>query len=184
MITFTGIPVYPGNDRSPSLADIAVSLGRHPRFGGHTRMWWSVLHHSIVCGKVAEASNLGNPTKLYALLHDAHECVIGDIPSTWNTPEISETKKGLDVRIYGLFKLHRDRNMRREIIRIDRMALLAEALHLGPPGIMAYFEEDVNKDVYAIVRETETMYHGPMSSDGIESRAVQDYMKMVEECQI
>lgn len=182
MITSTGVPVMMDNDRSPTLVDIAVSLGRHPRFGGHTKRWWTVLHHSLVCGRIAVANDLGIQAKLYALLHDAHECVIGDIPTTWCIPEIRTLKAALDVRIYHKFKLQRTAALRRDNARIDRHALIAEAALYGPPGIMEYFEEGIDDVAFEIAKKVGEEYRGPVTTDGINSVGVRDYIREVEEC--
>lgn len=58
------------------LSDIAVALSRVPRFGGHTLGQWSVLQHSI-----AVSNLVSDQHKLAALLHDASEAYICDIPS-------------------------------------------------------------------------------------------------------
>ena len=58
------------------LNDIATALSRINRFNGHTTQSWSVLQHSVcVTHMVAE------PYKLAAILHDATEAYICDIPS-------------------------------------------------------------------------------------------------------
>lgn len=58
------------------LSDIAYALARVPRFGGHTCLPWSVAEHCILVSKL-----VAEPYKLQALLHDATEAYICDIPS-------------------------------------------------------------------------------------------------------
>jgi hypothetical protein len=62
--------------------DIAVALARECRFGGGTKKFYSVAEHSV--WMALEARNkyphlTGLPFK--ALLHDAHEAYLKDIPS-------------------------------------------------------------------------------------------------------
>ena len=58
-----------------SIIDIAHSLSQQCRFGGHLSKFYSVGEHSIRC------SNLAKPEyKLQALLHDASEAYLLDIP--------------------------------------------------------------------------------------------------------
>lgn len=57
-----------------SAEDIAYSLAGQTRFNGNTRPLYSVAQHSVLCSWVAP-----DACKLAALLHDAHEYVLGDI---------------------------------------------------------------------------------------------------------
>lgn len=72
-------------DTRPSqikLGDIAHALARIPRFNGHTvgSIPWNVAQHSVLVTSLMPTS--ATPTqRLYALLHDAHEAYIGDIPA-------------------------------------------------------------------------------------------------------
>jgi len=54
--------------------DIAHGLARQYRFGGHSKLPFSVLQHSICVSTACQS-------KLAGLLHDAAEAYIGDIPT-------------------------------------------------------------------------------------------------------
>ena len=58
------------------IEDIAHALGRMPRFGGHLNKHYSVAQHSIMCFNRAK-----NDEKLAALLHDASEAYMLDMPT-------------------------------------------------------------------------------------------------------
>lgn len=62
------------------LSDIATQLSRAPRFAGATKSQWSVAAHSRL---VESLLPVGASARLHlrALLHDAHEFIIGDIPT-------------------------------------------------------------------------------------------------------
>lgn len=64
---------------SLDIRDVAYALSQIPRFGGHLPRRYSVAQHSIdVCRRVA---HLGREVRLQALLHDASEALLGDLPS-------------------------------------------------------------------------------------------------------
>lgn len=75
--TFTGKAFYPFDPRPEEidLRDIGHALSNICRFGGHTAMFYSVAEHSVLL-----AGAVAKPFKAWALLHDAAEAYIGDIP--------------------------------------------------------------------------------------------------------
>lgn len=76
--TFTGkdIDVFNPDPDLICIEDIAHALSNKCRFGGHTNKFYSVAMHSLyVNGRVPPAH------KLEALLHDASEAYLEDIPS-------------------------------------------------------------------------------------------------------
>lgn len=76
--TFTGIYfniINPTEDMI-CIEDIAHSLSMQCRFAGHLPVYYSVAEHSIRCHEVSSPEN-----KLAALLHDASEAYLLDIPS-------------------------------------------------------------------------------------------------------
>ena len=80
--TFTGALVDPLAP-DPALIepeDIAHALAHHCRFGGHSRVFYSVAQHSCVVADAVEARGAGVDEVLSALLHDAAEAYLGDLP--------------------------------------------------------------------------------------------------------
>jgi 5'-deoxynucleotidase YfbR-like HD superfamily hydrolase len=76
--TFTGVHFYPMDPRAEEIVieDIAHALSMQCRFGGHSFFFYSVAQHSL------RASNIVPPADaLAALLHDAAEAYLVDVPS-------------------------------------------------------------------------------------------------------
>lgn len=76
--TFTGkyVNVFEPTPEMICIEDIAHSLSFQCRFGGHLPEFYTVAQHSILCSQMVEKE-----FKLAALLHDASEAYILDIPS-------------------------------------------------------------------------------------------------------
>lgn len=60
------------------LSDIAVALGNICRFGGHTDRFYSVAEH---CVRMSRLLDWDHHLAVWALMHDAAEAYIGDLPS-------------------------------------------------------------------------------------------------------
>lgn len=72
-------------DRDPDLAsidirDIAHALAHLNRYNGHAGVY-PVAQHSVLALSAAEAMGLPRVTCALALMHDAHEAFVGDVPS-------------------------------------------------------------------------------------------------------
>lgn len=77
--TVTGIymNVFEPTPEMICIEDIAHALSNQCRFGGHLPRFYSVAEHSLNCMHLIEKDEL----KLGALLHDASEAYLLDIPS-------------------------------------------------------------------------------------------------------
>lgn len=141
MITYTGQSIWPTwtevegvpIDGAPSIADIAVGLGRQSRFAGQTRDFYSVLCHSIACAHAASHFYPGNDLlRRHLLTHDGHEAIISDVPTTWKTDATRADEAELDRRIAASLGLAPLNPAELAIMRqIDAAALAAEAHALG-----------------------------------------------------
>lgn len=76
--TYTGImfDVFNPVPENICIEDIAHSLSNQCRFAGHVTKYYSVAEHSIKCAEM-----VGRELALQALLHDASEAYLVDIPS-------------------------------------------------------------------------------------------------------
>lgn len=82
--TFTGryINILDPDPMEIFPVDIAVGLARACRFGGHTKKFYSVAQHSDWCRQAIQLQYPGNDSLAFkALMHDAHEFLLCDIPS-------------------------------------------------------------------------------------------------------
>lgn len=148
LLTYTDRVLLPepciADDAVPSLLDIAVSLSRQPRFGGHTRRWWSVLDHLLFCDALVSRPGIAKTVRLALLLHDAHECVTADVPTDAKSPALRMLQADLDRALmnryfpggYGAYYAHRE-----TVKQIDMIALKAEAVVVGPPVTVARLVE-------------------------------------------
>ena len=92
MITHSGRRIdLPSPQRGQvHIVDVAVQLSRIPRFVGATLEPWNVAAHSLHCSALAEADGASLQAQLAALLHDAHEAYMGDIPSPFKQAVMAE----------------------------------------------------------------------------------------------
>jgi hypothetical protein len=180
MQTLSGRWVVPTNWESPALLDIAIGLGRMPRFGGQTRRWWTVLHHSIVTFWIMQRQGGDSHVLLHTLLHDAHEAVTADIPTTWKLAGNRTMQEQLDLRISESLLIPPSTEAQRErIALVDKAALLAEGSVVGPQGFEAIYPGAIEED-REVVRNVLNWYPGPEYTDGAKSKAVEEFVRMVK----
>lgn len=76
--TYTGkmINVLDPDPALICIEDIAHALSNQCRFSGHTSKFYSVAQHSVLCAKMVSSQ-----FKLAALLHDASEAYLVDLPT-------------------------------------------------------------------------------------------------------
>ncbi len=63
------------------IGDIAHGLSNVCRFSGQIQRFYSVAQHSVHVADLARGAGLSPAGQLYALLHDASEAYLGDVPS-------------------------------------------------------------------------------------------------------
>lgn len=108
--THSGTKFYPMDPRPEDihLEDIAYGLSNTVRFGGQTDRFLSVAEHSIlVAYKVIEGGIHDYNVVLWALLHDAAEAYIGDMPRPLKRmiPEFETIERGIITAIARRFDL-------------------------------------------------------------------------------
>jgi len=63
-----------------SIEDIAHSLANQTRYNGHAG-FYSVAQHSVMCAEVAADLGYSSEVQFQALMHDAAEAYLGDVPA-------------------------------------------------------------------------------------------------------
>ncbi|MDH4449912.1 MAG: HD domain-containing protein [Rhodoferax sp.] len=103
IVTSTGREHYlsgPAADRPdnvPILCEISHSLAQINRFTGHCKRPYSVAEHSLLVSDLAQQDGAPTRVVLAALLHDAHECIVGDVASPLKA-ELGEVWQALEAR--------------------------------------------------------------------------------------
>ncbi len=123
------------SSRDVSIKVIATVLSRIPRFGGHTKEFYSVAQHSVLVANLVHDSMAP-----YALLHDAHEAYtgFGDVcaPAKQLSPGIKAVERRVQEAIADRFGLCHERFYMEVIRDADVKALATESRDLlGPPPI-------------------------------------------------
>jgi hypothetical protein len=197
MLTYTDRVVLP-KVASPSLMDFAVSLSRQPRFGGHTRRWWSVLDHTLFCDELVKAEQKPSETyplrelRLAMLLHDAHEAITCDVPTDAKGAGLRALQADLDIVIMDRFYPEGMRGYRRwtaNVKHYDLVALIAEAQVVGPPVSQQRLEEveprfaPTTQEHYNAIalldmtlRRSRVFGHPPFEKDQTRHPAVREYL--------
>lgn len=109
------------------LADIAHGLSHECRFSGQCRTFYSVAQHSVLVSRIVPAD-----IAFEALLHDATEAYLRDLPSPLKAmlPDYCSIEASLNEVIRRRFELpaytHQD------IRKADAVALVTEARDLMP----------------------------------------------------
>jgi hypothetical protein len=129
--TYASVEFYPLDARPEeiNIGDIAHSLSMQCRFNGHCLKFYSVAEHSCFVSDFASEEN-----KLGALLHDAAEAYLSDMPKPLKPfmQTYLEAEKKLEEKICERFGLKEIMNA--EIKALDTAILFAEAAqNMGPP---------------------------------------------------
>lgn len=127
--TFSGIN-FNFNDPKPDeidIEDIAHALGMQCRFAGQIRKFYSVAEHSLNVARLVP-----NEFKLTALLHDASEAYLTDVPSPVKVllPDYNRLESVVQEAIANKFGLVYPFPI--EIHEADRACLIAEARSMLP----------------------------------------------------
>lgn len=108
--------------------DIGRALANQCRFGGHSRVFYSVAQHSVIVSELVERAGGDTEDVFAALMHDASEAYLGDMPHPLKHRSplgaaFMEAEDRLEQSLRDRFKLKADVP---EIKRADRRLLATE----------------------------------------------------------
>ncbi len=128
--TYTGREVNPLKIKPEDICieDIGHSLANLCRFNGHCKFFYSVAEHSLIMSLEAASPQAA----LYALLHNATECYLSDIPSPikWALPEVEKIETNIMGAVVRHFNLSVEPIIMSEVKRLDREMLCTEKSQL------------------------------------------------------
>lgn len=115
------------------IVDIAVALSHQARYAGHTLRHYSVAEHSVILADVAVALELDIDTRRWALLHDAAEAYVLDVPwplkAAGLARDLSRVEKAIMACVVERFELSATepaivKELNIEILDVEADALL------------------------------------------------------------
>lgn len=129
IFTYTGTRFWPLQPKAEevNIVDIAHALSNQGRFTGHTREFYSVAQHSVLCSRLVAPE-----FALWALLHDATEAYLIDLarPVKTQMPEFKRIENILMEVIAQKFDLPMP--MPQAVHDIDNQMLMTEKRDLMP----------------------------------------------------
>lgn len=142
MLTFTGAHVTK-EFGAPSIRDIAVQSMRIVRFSGAAEVFWPIgMHMLLVADLMPKNLEAGPPIgapvnpwfEVYALLHDAAEVCVADVPRPMKTAEARAVEDQVQSRIFAALGVPEpSEEIKKAVKEADFRAALAEGT-LGCAG--------------------------------------------------
>lgn len=141
--TYSGIyiDVFDPKPSDITIEDIATGLSRQPRWGGQSKVFYSVARHSIEVAQLASKNY-----KLAALLHDASEAYLGDMPSPIKSrlPDYKQMEENLMKCIAEKFGFQYPLNSEVKLFDAYRLKIEWENVMLASRTVESSFVKDKN----------------------------------------
>lgn len=114
-------------------------------YSGQCRRFYSVAEHSLFVSELCDF-------KLAALLHDAAEAFVGDLPSPLKSllPEYKRIETRIQGVIFDRFGLGKD--IPPEVKATEKRVLAAEQAQIMPPGTTAWAQQEGIEPAPILVR--------------------------------
>lgn len=118
--------------------DIARALANQCRFGGHSRVFYSVAQHSVIVSHLVQERGGDVEDVFAALMHDASEAYLGDMPHPLKHRSplgaaFREAEDHLEQAIRDRFRIKSDvpaiKHADRALLATERRAFSAETWH-------------------------------------------------------
>jgi hypothetical protein len=118
--------------------DIARALANLCRFGGHSRVFYSVAQHCVIVSRVVEERGGDVEDVFAALMHDAGEAYLGDMPHPLKHRSalgaaFRDAEARLEQAIRDRFRVKANvpevKNVDRALLAAERRAFSAEVWH-------------------------------------------------------
>lgn len=132
IVTYTGKFIDPLNlkPEDVDIRDIAHALSNLCRYGGHTRHFYSVAQHSVILADEVR-HRLGDEQAFFALLHDAEEAYVVDLPRPLkNTMQLAHYQticQKVSVAIFKRFDVDLPLGDYVTVMNLDKEMVLHEA---------------------------------------------------------
>jgi hypothetical protein len=119
-------------------ADIARALANLCRFGGHSRVFYSVAQHCVIVSRIVEERGGDVEDAYAALMHDAGEAYLGDMPHPLKHRSalgaaFRDAEARLEQAIRDRFRIKANvpevKNVDRVLLAAERRAFSAEVWH-------------------------------------------------------
>ena len=111
-----------------------------------------------------------------ALVHDAHEAVIGDILPFFKTPEVKTAIDTIQKDILNAFGIEEDQGLQEELKMLDMIGFLYEISQSSPRG-MNQANQDLLKKIYERQREAIFVY---IEGTKIERQQLADFLQTMK----
>jgi hypothetical protein len=133
MQTYTGRVFWPLDPDAMEvhLEDIAQALGKQCRYAGHCLRFYSVAEHCVLLSRAVSA-----PAAIHALLHDAAEAYLVDLPRPVkrHMPNYLPIEEVIMERVWARFGCAADSRLQDEVMRADDAILRDEMeQNMAPP---------------------------------------------------